>query len=43
VIGGRADGLTAALTIFGAYSVAFAVKVIAGPPERGPTPGRAAR
>jgi hypothetical protein len=34
VIGGRADGLTAALTIFGAYSVAFAVKVIAGPPER---------
>jgi hypothetical protein len=34
VIGGRADGLTAALTIFGAYSVAFAVKVIGGPPER---------
>jgi hypothetical protein len=34
VIGGRADGLTAALTIFGAYSVAFAVKVITGPPER---------
>jgi hypothetical protein len=34
VIGGRADGLTAALTIFGAYSVAFAVKVIAGPPQR---------
>jgi hypothetical protein len=33
VIGGRADGLTAALTIFGAYSVAFAVKVIAGPPK----------
>jgi hypothetical protein len=36
VIGGRADGLTAALTIFGAYSVAFAVKVIAGPPEGRP-------
>ncbi len=34
VIGGRADGLTAALTIFGAYSVFFAVKVIAGPPSR---------
>jgi hypothetical protein len=33
VAGGRADGLTAALTIFGAYSAAFAVKVIAGPPE----------
>jgi hypothetical protein len=34
--GGRSDGLTAALTIFGAYSVAFAVKVIAGPPEGKP-------
>jgi hypothetical protein len=34
VIGGRADGLTAALTIFAAYSVQFAVKVIVGPPER---------
>ena len=33
VAAGRADGLTAALTIFGAYSVAFAVKVILGPPE----------
>jgi hypothetical protein len=32
--GSRANGLTAALTIFGAYSVAFAVKVIAGPPQR---------
>ncbi len=32
VLGGRADGLTAALTIFGAYSVAFAVKVSTGPP-----------
>jgi hypothetical protein len=34
VAGGRADGLTAALVIFGAYSVAFAVKVITGPPPR---------
>jgi hypothetical protein len=34
VIGGRADGLTAALTIFGAYSVAFAIRVISGPPAR---------
>lgn len=32
VIGGRADGLAAALTIFGAYSIAFAIKVIGGAP-----------
>jgi hypothetical protein len=31
-IGGHADGLWAALMIFGAYSVAFAVKVVLGPP-----------
>jgi len=36
VLGGRADGLTAALTIFGAYSVAFAVRVITGPPTGAP-------
>lgn len=30
VAGGRADGLTAALVIFGAYSVAFAIKVFSG-------------
>jgi len=34
VAGGRADGLTAALVIFAAYSVAFAVRVITGPPQR---------
>jgi hypothetical protein len=34
VAGGRADGLSAALTIFGAYSVAFAIRVITGPPQR---------
>lgn len=34
VAGGRQDGLTAALVIFAAYSVAFAVKVITGPPAR---------
>ena len=34
VAGGRADGLTAALTICGAYSVAFAIRVISGPPTR---------
>ncbi len=33
VAGGRADGLTAALVIFGAYSVAFVVRVITGPPQ----------
>jgi hypothetical protein len=34
VVGGRRDGLTASLVIFGAYSVAFAIKVISGPPQR---------
>jgi hypothetical protein len=32
--GGRADGLTAALVIFGAYSVAFLIRVLSGPPRR---------
>jgi hypothetical protein len=31
--GGRADGLTASLVIFAAYTVAFAVRVITGPPQ----------
>lgn len=35
VIGGRADGLTAAVTIFVAYSVAFVIRIASGPPERG--------
>jgi hypothetical protein len=39
VVGGRADGLTAALVIFAAYSVAFAIRVITGPPTR-PAPPR---
>ncbi|MGA2165723.1 MAG: hypothetical protein ABSH36_14830 [Solirubrobacteraceae bacterium] len=34
VVGGRADGLTAALTICGAYSVAFAIRVLTGPPPK---------
>ena len=34
VVGGRRDGLTASLVIFGAYSVAFAIKVFTGPPQR---------
>lgn len=33
VVGGRADGLTAALVIFGAYSVAFAIRLLNGRPE----------
>lgn len=36
VIGGRSDGLTAALMIFGAYSVAFAVRLVSGRPHGGP-------
>jgi hypothetical protein len=31
----RADGLTAALVIIGAYSVAFVIRVLSGPPQRG--------
>jgi hypothetical protein len=34
VAGGRADGLTAALVVFGAYSIAFVIKVFSGPPQR---------
>ncbi len=36
VVGGRADGLTTALVVFGAYSVAFAIRVLSGPPQRKP-------
>ncbi|MGA2453965.1 MAG: hypothetical protein ABSG93_10630 [Solirubrobacteraceae bacterium] len=32
VAGGRADGLTAAVTICGAYTVAFVIRVFSGPP-----------
>jgi hypothetical protein len=35
VAGGRADGLAAALTIFVAYSVAFAVRLVEGRPTGG--------
>jgi hypothetical protein len=34
VAGGRADGLTAAITIFAAYSIAFAIRILSGPPPR---------
>jgi hypothetical protein len=43
VVGGRADGLTAALVIFGAYSVAFAVRVMTGPPRRNAIQGPSQR
>jgi hypothetical protein len=36
VVGGRVDGLTAALLIFGAYSVAFAMRLVEGRPLGGP-------
>jgi succinate-acetate transporter protein len=35
-VGDRADGLTAALMIFGAYSVAFAMRLVEGRPSGGP-------
>ena len=34
VAGGRRSGLTAALVIFGAYSVAFLIRLVGGPPAR---------
>jgi hypothetical protein len=36
VIGGRRDGLAAALLIFCAYSIAFAVRVVSGRPQGEP-------
>jgi hypothetical protein len=38
VAGGRADGLTAAMVIFGAYSIAFVIRVLSGPPGSGRRP-----
>jgi hypothetical protein len=38
VAGQRADGLTAALVIFGAYSIAFVVRLLSGPPPPRTTP-----
>ena len=32
VVGGRADGLTAAVVLFGAYSIAFMIRILSGPP-----------
>jgi hypothetical protein len=42
VVGEHGDGLWAALMIFGAYSVAFAVRVFSGPPGRPTPPARPA-
>lgn len=36
VAGHRSDGLTATLVIFGAYSVAFVIRLVSGPPTRPP-------
>ena len=38
VAGSRPDGLAAALVIFGAYSVAFLIRVASGPPSTGSAP-----
>lgn len=32
VVGGRRDGLAAAILIFAAYSIAFAIRIASGPP-----------
>ncbi|HTW13289.1 MAG TPA: hypothetical protein VME01_11125 [Solirubrobacteraceae bacterium] len=37
LIGGRVDGLAAAVTVFAAYTVAFAIRVLSGPPSASPT------
>jgi hypothetical protein len=34
VAGGRKDGLAAAIVVFAGYSVAFAIRLMSGPPER---------
>jgi hypothetical protein len=36
VIGGRRDGLAAALLIFCAYSIAFAMRIVSGRPQGAP-------
>jgi len=43
LLGGRRNGLTAALVICGAYTVAFAIKVISGPPSRTSRTSRSAQ
>lgn len=44
VIGGRVDGLACSITVFAAYSVAFVIRVLSGPPgQRAPRRGAAQR
>ena len=38
VAGHRSDGLTAAIVIFAAYSIAFVVRLLSGPPPPRPVP-----
>jgi hypothetical protein len=38
--GHRSDGLSAALMIFGAYSVAFVIRILSGPPKESGPPKR---
>jgi hypothetical protein len=38
VVGGRSDGLAAALTIFAAYSICFVVRIMSGPPQQSGPP-----
>ena len=40
LIGGRKDGLAAAVVIFAGYSVAFAIRVMSGPPQERNLDGR---
>ncbi len=40
VVGGRKDGLAAAITIFAGYSVAFVIRVMSGPPPERNLDGR---
>jgi len=35
VVGGRPDGRAATLMIFGAYSIAFVIRLVSGPPRPG--------
>jgi hypothetical protein len=43
VAGGRPDGLTAAVVIFAAYSIAFAIRIVSGRPGSAAAPAGAVR
>ncbi len=40
VVGGRKDGLAAAIVVFAAYSLAFVIRVMSGPPQERNLDGR---